>query len=345
MLRSTGPHSERTSGGTTRKIGRPAQPADLARYLSGELEGEFARDGGDIASLWSKTRNSTRRIARKGMDTKWEMVGDTLMPTIDHQETRQTIVRQLRQSHREKYERALLQEPDQGKPVHCFTESEASNHFLRSGFATRFADWRFIHRARLDCVPLNATRRFGEGDKRCRRCGYTKETLPHVLCHCKLHSAAWQRRHNNIQDRIVAALPKVDCEVAVNKQHENTELGLDIVFINRRANTALVLDITVPFENTQQAFQDAREEKSRKYLPVVDELRKKGLTADVDAIIVGCLGSWDPMNDDPLRLCGIRMRYTQLMKDSYAQMEPRHLHRAYHRYKTVRVKKKSEMEL
>ena len=87
---------------TTRKIRRPTHPADLVHYLSGDIEGEFTRDGGDIASLWSKTRNSTRRITRKGMDTKWQMVGDNLMPKIDHQETtRQTIVRQLRQSHRE----------------------------------------------------------------------------------------------------------------------------------------------------------------------------------------------------------------------------------------------------
>ena len=98
----------------------------------------------------------------------------------------------------------------------------------------------------------------------------------------------------------MAALPKEECEVAVNKQHENTELRPDIVFINRRANTAWVLDITVLFENTQQAFQDAREEKRRKYQPVVDELRKKDVTEDVDAIIVGCLGSWDPLNNDPL---------------------------------------------
>ena len=136
--------------------------------------------------LENTERNQTNHPKRNG-----NKVGDILQPKIDDQETtRQTIVRQLRQSHQEEYKWAVLQKPDQGKTAHCFTESKASNYFLRSGFATRFADWRFIHIARLDCVPLNATRRFGEGDKRCQRCRYNKETLPHVLCHCKIHSEA-----------------------------------------------------------------------------------------------------------------------------------------------------------
>ena len=55
---------------------------------------------------------------------------------------------------------------------------------MRTGLHTPFCDWRFIHRARLGVVPLNATRRFGTGDRRCRRCGHALETLPHVKNHC-----------------------------------------------------------------------------------------------------------------------------------------------------------------
>ena len=42
------------------------------------------------------------------------------------------------------------------------------NHILRNGDFTRFADWRFIHRARLDCVPLNGSQRFGNKNRKCR---------------------------------------------------------------------------------------------------------------------------------------------------------------------------------
>jgi hypothetical protein len=36
---------------------------------------------------------------------------------------------------------------------------------LRNGDFIRFADCRFIHRARLDCVPLNGRKRFGNKNK------------------------------------------------------------------------------------------------------------------------------------------------------------------------------------
>ena len=156
--------------------------------------------------------------------------------TDDQETTRQTIVKQLRQSHQEKYTKTMLQKPERED---CpLLHRERNQQPLPKKW---LCNWHFIHRARLDCIPLNATRRFG----------YNKETLPHVLRHCKIHSAAWQHQHNSIQERIVTALPIQDCEVAVNKQYENMELRPDIVYINKRTNTAWVLDITVPFENTQ----------------------------------------------------------------------------------------------
>ena len=75
---------------------------------------------------------------------------------------------------------------------------------------TRFCDWRFIHRARLDYVPLNAKIRFGAGDQLCRRCGHEKETLPHVINHCLPQMTTITRRHNAIMDRLAAAIPRAD---------------------------------------------------------------------------------------------------------------------------------------
>ncbi|UYV72462.1 hypothetical protein LAZ67_9003249 [Cordylochernes scorpioides] len=47
------------------KLGRPALEEDLAAYLSGKLDGDFARDGGDITSLWSDARNVSRRLSKR----------------------------------------------------------------------------------------------------------------------------------------------------------------------------------------------------------------------------------------------------------------------------------------
>ena len=47
-----------------RKLGRQPTSPELADYLSGSTEGPFKRDGGDIASLWSRVRKATREIAK-----------------------------------------------------------------------------------------------------------------------------------------------------------------------------------------------------------------------------------------------------------------------------------------
>lgn len=53
---------------------------------------------------------------------------------------------------------SLLRKPDQVFVVTSQTAS--SNYFLRTGRNTGFCDWWFIHRARLDVLPLNGTKRW-----------------------------------------------------------------------------------------------------------------------------------------------------------------------------------------
>ena len=45
--------------------------------------------------------------------------------------------------------------------------------------------------------------------------------------------------------------------------------------------------------------------KIDKYRPLVDELKEKGYTVDLDAIVVDSLGSWDPANEKALRMLEI----------------------------------------
>ncbi|GFS36608.1 hypothetical protein TNIN_215361 [Trichonephila inaurata madagascariensis] len=50
---------------------------------------------------------------------------------------------------------------------------------------TRFADWRFIHKARLNLLPLNGAKQWiNAASRKCRRCGYENETLPSHHCGC-----------------------------------------------------------------------------------------------------------------------------------------------------------------
>ncbi|GIY85225.1 retrovirus-related Pol polyprotein from type-1 retrotransposable element R2 [Caerostris extrusa] len=76
----------------------------------------------------------------------------------------------------------------------------ASSHFVADGVYTRFADWRFIHKARLNLVPLNGQPWKVGNDKLCRRCNQWSETLPHVINHCGIHTPG--NRHNAIVERV-----------------------------------------------------------------------------------------------------------------------------------------------
>ena len=51
-----------------------------------------------------------------------------------------------------------------------------------------------------------------------------------------------------------------------------------------------------------------------KYEPLVLELTEKGYDVEMDALVVGSLGAWDPANERTLRILKIGRRYSRLMR-------------------------------
>ncbi|XP_050795751.1 uncharacterized protein T26G10.4-like [Gopherus flavomarginatus] len=163
--------------GVVRKhiAGAPSE-RDVAT-LSGSLEAEFGREGGDLSSLWSRARNASRCLSKRiGCCWKWckerQELG-ILVPrvktpnhTIVTPTARDMLERSLKDAIRCHYAENLKQKPDQGKMFEVSSKWDASNHFLPGGSFTRFAVWRFIHRAQLNCVPFNEAIRHGNRDKR-----------------------------------------------------------------------------------------------------------------------------------------------------------------------------------
>ncbi|XP_077691524.1 uncharacterized protein LOC144275853 isoform X1 [Eretmochelys imbricata] len=189
----------------------------------------------------------------------WLMLGYKSLSednTIITPSARGMLERTLKAAIHSLYIEALKRKPDQGNAFELTSKWDASNHFLARG---GFADWRYIHRARLNCVPFNGAIRHGNRDKRCRKCGYSNETLPHVLCSCKPHSRAWQLRHNAIQNRLVKAIAPCLGAVAVNCAIPGTDslLRPDVVITDEAQKKIILIDITVPFENRTLAFREA----------------------------------------------------------------------------------------
>ncbi|KAH1182717.1 hypothetical protein KIL84_004209, partial [Mauremys mutica] len=81
-----------------------------------------------------------------------------------------------------------------------------SSHPTESAQLGKERACRFVHRAQLNCIPLNGAVRHGNQEKRCRKCSYLNEPLPHVLCGCQHHSGAWWHHHMTIENRQMKAI-------------------------------------------------------------------------------------------------------------------------------------------
>ncbi len=179
---------------------------------------------------------------------------------------------------------------------------KASSSFLRDGSFTTFADWRFIHRARLNLLPLNGARRHGTANQQCRRCRHPKETLPHVINHCMRHAAKMQQRHNALVSRVRKAAEGRNWEVlSANQRVPETADGGRPDLVLRKDREVIIVDITCPFENGEDAFAEARRVKEAKYNDLANQLRITHQRVVVEAFIVGPLGAYDPQNERLMR--------------------------------------------
>lgn len=114
----------------------------------------------------------------------------------------------LRQAYRSFETARLAATRHQGKTFYSFSLSKASIHYNRKGRFIQFAEWMFIHRARLADVPINGYKHDRlDAEMVCRWCHKQVETLSHVLNHYHQFMPAVTRRHNN-ENRIKKAAEK-----------------------------------------------------------------------------------------------------------------------------------------
>ncbi|XP_037501485.1 uncharacterized protein LOC119375376 [Rhipicephalus sanguineus] len=173
------------------RLGWDPTRAEVEAYLAGATEAAFRAPASQLRSVWTEARKASRRLQVAWcLDPEDPRItcGDANI-TSAH---RNRVMRSIREVVSADRDRALQDQPNQGTVMACVAADPASSHFLRTGAFTTFADWRFIHRARLNLLPLNGARMWDSGgrDQRCRNCGYSRETLPHVLCHCLQRSPA-----------------------------------------------------------------------------------------------------------------------------------------------------------
>ncbi|XP_046683273.1 uncharacterized protein LOC124369322 [Homalodisca vitripennis] len=303
-------------------------------FLVGYLNGDFPGNS-NVATTFSAARAALNRLKKRLPDLRWgwcagratfqiTIPGDRALRIVDRG-SRHALSASLRSSLQQHFRATLSAKPDQGRVARVTTTCATANHMLHEGRYTRFADWRFVHRARLNVLPLNGCRRWGVNDRRCRRCGQHDETTAHVLCHCTSSLATGiTRRHNAVQDLLVAAIrPAEGVEVRVNQRvplqallqgrddfpEEMVRCRPDVVMIDAHNKIVKIVDIAVPYEDGWRAIEAARERKLDTYGPLARMLTAGGYRTSVDAFIVGSLGAWDSANWGTLARLGVHRRY------------------------------------
>ncbi|VDO95977.1 unnamed protein product [Soboliphyme baturini] len=68
---------------------------------------------------------------------------------------------------------------------------------------------------------------------------------------------------------------------------------LDIVVIDKVSRTAVIVDVTIPFENGRDAFDAAKQRKVEHYVPKAVLLSQQGIRATTAVLMLGVLGTWE----------------------------------------------------
>lgn len=207
-----------------------------------------------------------------GDSVKWIIHTDYTISLIHNNITitkRNKIFKTLRNAKKSARSRALKNLPNQGKAAHLFSRAKVSSHYNRTGDFLRFTDWRFVHPARLNLLKLNGTpyRNQAATDNpntlRCKKCSYELETLSHVLNHCSPNFQKITRRHNKIVDRIKRATGNLWTVYKENQPIGREGLKPDLILTKRR--TAIIVDVTCPYEGTNDSLATARSRKLEHY--------------------------------------------------------------------------------
>ncbi|GBO08329.1 hypothetical protein AVEN_246030-1 [Araneus ventricosus] len=290
---------------------RNATDEDLAKFMSGERIGDFVPQANRPSNIWTLARAASRRLG-----VEWSF--ENKSPSIHFEDlslqpnSRRRIMFSIRDRLRTGRTQALINEySHQGKVLDCVSMPPASSHFFFTGAYTRFAEWRFVHPARLGVVPLNGYKSWNPPEEqKCRRCNKcNRETLPHVICPCYYTSRAWIPRHNSVVTRIKKAVSPKAQILYENQRIPGYTCRPDLVI---SYNTIYIIDATVTFENGRNAYDLAWERKIETYIHIIDYFKTPSNNVQIVLFVVGALGTWDPRNEAFLRVFCSRS-YIKLM--------------------------------
>ena len=266
-------------------------PELISVYLSSTPDPRTEHLNYTHSRLWYRVRQACRRLC---ISFFYLNTNDITIAADDTEKVKSknvtTFLHRLVQS---RFANDLMQLHDQGKVARCLFDDQYANGstWHCTGLNLRFKDWRFIHRARLNVVPLNANKsRYSNMDPARRHCINHPETLPHIICHCHRRMVNIRARHDSIVKRLTNAIcfGKITTDRTVAES--NVRLKPDIVV--EEHNRVLIIDVTCPFDNDVDALSESAVAKVTKVSGPQEFVESKGKSCEVYPFVVGALGSW-----------------------------------------------------
>ena len=239
-------------------------PSLVSSFLSNIPDRRLDTIRSHTGSLWTRTRQATKSIK---VTITVPDIGHPSLSAPDYPDpvAPKDVCRFLHNVERDQAAQHLRDLRDQGKVPRALSADKYANgsKWLFTGLNIRFKDWRFIHRARLNCLPTNSVKsRWSDCSPTCRHCE-EDETLPHLLCHCPTNMPAITTHHNKIVDHLTNAVRSGSISTDKTVQDSGSPVRPDIVITD--VNHVTIIDVCCPFENGPESLEEAVARKEVKY--------------------------------------------------------------------------------
>jgi len=293
---------------------------EMLSFLNASVVGNLkpceSRSGSNPSSIWSKAR-ICMRLLQKHINCVFNLNAKGMLKfTFDFKEgidcfldasNRKSIYKALRQRLGTYHIECLLNEcPSQSRNLQGAKMDPATNKLILKGKVVGPAEWNFIHKAKLNLVPVFGKQFHKKENRKCRRCSHPFECLTHVLGRCSYNmSELIYPRHDNILNKLTNIISKynIGLEIAVDKVCPVSEKGLrpDLIITDHATNTKHILDVSCVNENRRDKLEEMRTLKIVKYFNEAQNYSKQGFHVLQEGFIMGTLGAWHPNNTNILK--------------------------------------------
>ncbi|XP_065448199.1 cGMP-inhibited 3',5'-cyclic phosphodiesterase 3B isoform X1 [Chrysemys picta bellii] len=198
----------------------------------------------------------------------------------------------------------------QGIGIKYFKNDLISNSIFRNSSKVKSSAYIAALQLRANIYPTRETLARGRGgvNALCRWCSKVRETVPHISGQCYKTKNARIKRHNRVVSAVVDKVGKLGWKAMIEPHLRNSKGELrkpDIIFI--KGDTAVVVDVTVRWEDNAGSLEQAHSEKVAYYLELEEEIKNLtgGKNIHFFGFVLGARGKWSEGNNDLLQLLGM----------------------------------------